>query len=411
MKNETRDLKAWKRVALAGFLSLSFQVAAPHSRAEEGGLLTVPPPIESTLNAAVPFGVPDPEGSTVTVNLTASCYGTNNRSVMNPLSPSASVNAVMEFTADSAHRYEFTFPAAVTSKAGQSVQASVTVKKVKKSDSSVVNISAQSIGNVISMRVPFVLAAVNTDGTFTQNARASTVSKIAFNQVGASATAGSYQFYGYNGPLTFSQPSYTPSSQGTVLDIGVGFPGQDGFCGGYHSPLMLFTSDKMPAMSGKSRFPLNPDAEEVYWVEPGAEAYFLALDKKGDRQITEADQLFGNNKEFSNGFDALIVLDSNKDSKISAKDKLFKKLVVWRDVNGDGVSQAAEVQSVAEFGLVEIDLKYSKEGAYDFGDRAKAKESAKFKYKRGGKGAVVEGLILDVWFTTAVFKPLAGAKK
>jgi hypothetical protein len=59
----------------------------------------------------------------------------------------------------------------------------------------------------------------------------------------------------------------------------------------------------------------------------------------------------------ANGFAALAQFDANHDGKIDAQDAVFKELKVWRDANGDGVSQTGELHSLADLGIVSFNLK------------------------------------------------------
>lgn len=60
-------------------------------------------------------------------------------------------------------------------------------------------------------------------------------------------------------------------------------------------------------------------------------------------------ELFGNT--LTDGFTALRALDSNGDNRINASDANFAQLRVWSDLNGDGISQAGEVVSLASLSL------------------------------------------------------------
>lgn len=170
-----------------------------------------------------------------------------------------------------------------------------------------------------------------------------------------------------------------------------------GFCGAYYSPLMLFFDDELPDFTGKSSFPIRENQQGgVYWPEPHAPGYFLALDEKNNSQIKDGSQLFGDYGNYENGFANLAAHDLNKDGVIDAKDKVFKKLKLWNDKNGDGISQKSEVKTLKEKGVTSIDLKYINE-TNKFGDRAEYKQKSFFSFKQ--KGAVKKGVVLDIWFS------------
>lgn len=55
----------------------------------------------------------------------------------------------------------------------------------------------------------------------------------------------------------------------------------------------------------------------------------------------------------------LKTLDSNNDNLISASDAAFVSLLVWRDLNGNGYSEAGELQSLTAAGITSINLNYT----------------------------------------------------
>jgi hypothetical protein len=54
----------------------------------------------------------------------------------------------------------------------------------------------------------------------------------------------------------------------------------------------------------------------------------------------------------------LRAIDPNNDGVINASDPGYSRLVVWRDLYGDGVSQPNEVSTLAQLGITSIDLSY-----------------------------------------------------
>lgn len=177
----------------------------------------------------------------------------------------------------------------------------------------------------------------------------------------------------------------------------VKFPGSAGFCGGYYSPLMLFFDKQVPKFSGVSLFPLYglKEGTQVNWPEENSPGYFLAKLAKGETKITKNDQLFGQDGKYENGFLALKVYDKNNDGVIDAKDEVYSSLQLWNDTNGDGHSEASELQSLKSRGIASISLKYSTRDVTKFDDRARAREKSKFTYVQNGKERT--GDIFDVW--------------
>lgn len=121
------------------------------------------------------------------------------------------------------------------------------------------------------------------------------------------------------------------------------------------------------------RFDLMNDGKRTRtgWVAPGDA--LLALDIDGNGTIDQGLELFGEytkgakavaggDKSFENGFKALAQYDANNDGVIDAKDPVFAKLVLWKDLNQDGQSQKAELTSLATAGVVDISLAYEKTG-------------------------------------------------
>lgn len=179
----------------------------------------------------------------------------------------------------------------------------------------------------------------------------------------------------------------------------VKFPGMQGFCGGYYSPLMLFFDNNLPKFTGVSAFPLYgmPEGTAVNWPERGAPGYFLVHLKKGEKKVTSYKQLFGQTDEYDNGFLALKVHDKNGDGKIDKKDPVFSSLYLWNDENGDGHSDEHELIPITKMGVKSIDLKYTTRDVTNFDSRARVREKGSFTFEKDGKN--VKGAVWDVWFS------------
>jgi Ca2+-binding RTX toxin-like protein len=93
-------------------------------------------------------------------------------------------------------------------------------------------------------------------------------------------------------------------------------------------------------------------AERTAWV--GSGDGLLARDLNGNGKIDDVTELFGN--ATTAGFTALATLDSNSDGKIDAADSAFGSLLVWRDLNANGVTDPGELKTLAETGITEISL-------------------------------------------------------
>lgn len=243
---------------------------------------------------------------------------------------------------------------------------------------------------------PRFAQTINPDGSFVIDNSPFRFGSITFTQSGA---PGGYA--GNNGVLP---PRATPvvhySTDGSVITVVVTLAGgsANAACRGWFSPLMVFFDDKRPEFSGTSWFPLRPQmVAPVYWVEPNAPGYFLALDTDGDGEISGVSELFGTfNAE--NGFEILKRHDLNNDGKIDASDPVFSKLLLWRDKNGNGKSEKFEMAPISSRKLVSISLGYTKDAEVNVQGRAKLRERATFQY-RNADGRLVTGDVVDVWFS------------
>ena len=132
------------------------------------------------------------------------------------------------------------------------------------------------------------------------------------------------------------------------------------------------------AVAPPRRDPLVLDLDKDGDISPSRYAYFdydgdgtrelgswfssndglLAIDKNGDGTINDGSELFGdafvkeNGTKASNGMDALRDIDSNDDGVIDALDERFSQLRIWKDADGDGTSQAEEIHTLEELGVV-----------------------------------------------------------
>ncbi|WP_313433128.1 calcium-binding protein, partial [Acinetobacter sp.] len=96
------------------------------------------------------------------------------------------------------------------------------------------------------------------------------------------------------------------------------------------------------------------------WVKP--DDGFLVFDRNGNGKVDNGSELFGDSTMLSNGkkavdgFAALADQDTNKDGKVDINDANWSHLKVWRDLNQDGVSQANELFSLEELGIVQLNV-------------------------------------------------------
>jgi hypothetical protein len=100
----------------------------------------------------------------------------------------------------------------------------------------------------------------------------------------------------------------------------------------------------------------NGAPEQLKWLNPGFA--FLALDRNGDGRIGSGLEIsFTQDKAGAQtDLEGLAAYDSNADGMISAADLRFGDFLVWQDVNTDGSSQATELKTLTQAGIVSIGL-------------------------------------------------------
>ena len=162
------------------------------------------------------------------------------------------------------------------------------------------------------------------------------------------------------GPNFFNQ-FLTSTPLGLLIDLGL--DGVAAFLDYIISPLVIdLDGDGVELVSlgnSSAYFDLNLDgfAELTGWVSP--DDALLAFDVDGDGIIDDNSELFGNQTGQANGFLALSQYDSNSDGVIDVNDAVFSDLILWQDLDGDGVSDDGEMMSLTDAGIISIDLGYS----------------------------------------------------
>lgn len=120
------------------------------------------------------------------------------------------------------------------------------------------------------------------------------------------------------------------------------------------------------------RFDIDGDntLELTAWTNLGEDDAFLALDLNDNNSVDGGSELFGTGTkllsgEFAqHGFEALNELDTplfggNGDGIMDKRDFYFKKLVLWTDLNHDGVSNNQEIKRLIPYGIRAIGLSYN----------------------------------------------------
>ncbi|WII71577.1 EF-hand domain-containing protein [Bdellovibrio sp. 22V] len=349
--------------------------------------------------------------ATTIVKINNSCFGTNLRGVGNPVAPTAIIKGDLVVNiGGKSYPMSVEYPAALVAKGGLTSNEPI---RAMDPDKFKINGggSAAIWGNSVILRTPIPAGVtVDSSGNIAVSAdRDVYLESYSFSQIvtecGGPAVYGAYGYSSYtattncgdymgkNGPLSVTFGGVTISPDKSNVDINVSFPGQTGFCGGYWSPLMVFFDDNRPTFANTTDFPLNPMGR-TSWPEANAPGWFVALDRDHSGKIDKKDELFGDNASEENGFEVLKKFDSNGDGFIDKKDKEFKKLVLWNDKNGDGVSQKEELVALSKK-VMKISLNYEKGIVQPIGQTAEARERSKFWWKE--KGKVREGQVVDIW--------------
>jgi hypothetical protein len=92
--------------------------------------------------------------------------------------------------------------------------------------------------------------------------------------------------------------------------------------------------------------------ERTGWVK--GDDGFLVLDSNNNGRIDDLSEMFGN--QFEGGYDELRGYDSNGDGRISIGDLVWSELRIWQDRDGDGETDAGELSSLTQLGIIEISL-------------------------------------------------------
>ena len=99
----------------------------------------------------------------------------------------------------------------------------------------------------------------------------------------------------------------------------------------------------------------NGSAVRSGWLS--AEDGFLAVDANGNGTIDSIAELFGGAAKGA-GFSRLASYDSNGDGVVDAQDAAFGELRIWRDANGNRGTDAGELMTLEQAGVVSLKVAY-----------------------------------------------------
>ena len=98
-------------------------------------------------------------------------------------------------------------------------------------------------------------------------------------------------------------------------------------------------------------------AENTAWVSP--QDGILTIDLNGDGTINNITEIFSEHYGDgtpNSGLNAISTLDSTKNGIISASDDQFNQILVWQDLNQNGISEANELKTLTQLGITSINL-------------------------------------------------------
>lgn len=118
---------------------------------------------------------------------------------------------------------------------------------------------------------------------------------------------------------------------------------------------------------------------------------FLALDRNHDGTINSGQELFGEQHGAKNGFEELRRFDLNGDGVIDRNDAVYSQLQLFKD-NGNGITEAGELVSLADAGIQEIRLGYQDVDLRAAGGNRIA-QIASYLRNDGSRGQVADALL------------------
>ena len=246
-----------------------------------------------------------------------------------------------------------------------------------------------------------------------------------------------YRFTGWSGvvnssqeTISFQMPAHDTSltANFTYEGNGGGGPGDDGGIGNedlpcfpgidpncYYSPILINLENGGYRLTGRNAPVLfdmagNGHPRPMGWTEAGADEVFVWLDRDHNGKVTSGAELFGNftplqNGQLArNGFEALRESDTNGDDVIDERDPIWSQLMLWRDLNHNGISEQNEIQPIAGSAVTAIDLHDHWSGRRDTSGNLFKYESL-VSIRNGSGNGVHKQPIYDIFFVPLPYVP------
>lgn len=229
-------------------------------------------------------------------------------------------------------------------------------------------------------------------------------------------TLGNWYFHGYrDGHVTVRQSSNPTDYVDNAADCALKEP-EYGWNGSAcvetpGSPIIIDTARdgyKLTSVDDGVAFDLdgNGTLEQIAWTRADSDDAFLALDRNGNGRIDDGTELFGNytpayagrrHPRAPNGFEGLRFLEgpdfgtSRADAMIDGRDEAFGRLLLWRDINHNGISEPEELRPAHAAGLTWIGTDYKEKRRVDrFGNEFRQKGRLQWS-----DGAIEP--VFDIW--------------